>query len=65
MSGGTSLAFLIFALLAGHTVAVMAMLVVPSVAPAVARDYDVDPSLIGYQIAFVSLGQLALADVAR
>jgi len=54
----TSLPFLIFALLTGHTVAVMAMLVVPSVAPAVARDYDVDPSLIGYQIAFLSVGQL-------
>lgn len=54
----SSLPFLIFALLAGHTVAVMAMLVVPSVAPAVAGDYGVDPSLIGYQIAFLSLGQL-------
>src|SRR6185503_20189256 len=56
---GSSLGFLVFALLAGHTVAVMAMLIVPSVAPAVARDYDIDPSLIGYQIAFLSLGQLA------
>jgi predicted MFS family arabinose efflux permease len=58
MPGGTSLAFLMFALIAGHTAAVMAMLVVPSVAPAVARDYGVDPSLVGYQIAFVSLGQV-------
>src|SRR5262245_55022015 len=37
----------------------MAMLIVPSVAPAVARDYEVDPSLIGYQIAFLATGQLA------
>ena len=36
----------------------MAMLVVPSVAPAIASDYGVDPSLIGYQIACMSLGQL-------
>ena len=52
-----SLAFLVLALLAGHTFASMAMTVVPAVAPAIARDYGVDPSLIGYQIAFVSLGQ--------
>jgi MFS family permease len=69
MSSGTSLAFLIFALLGGHTFASMAMTVVPAVAPAIARDYGVDPSLIGYQIAFVSLGQVLclmfLANVSR
>jgi predicted MFS family arabinose efflux permease len=54
-----SLTFLVLALLAGHTFASMAMTVVPAVAPAIARDYGVDPSLIGYQIAFVSLGQAA------
>ncbi|HKA42835.1 MAG TPA: MFS transporter [Burkholderiales bacterium] len=54
-----SLAFLVFALLAGHTFASMAMTIVPAIAPAIARDYGVDPSLIGYQIAFVSLGQVA------
>ena len=52
-----SLAFLVVALLVGHTFASMAMTVVPAVAPAIASDYGVDPSLIGYQIAFVSLGQ--------
>ena len=54
-----SLAFLVSALLVGHTFASMAMTVVPAVAPAIARDSGVDPSLIGYQIAFVSLGQAA------
>ena len=34
----------------------MAMLVLPAVAPDVARDYDVDPSLIGYQISLVTMG---------
>ena len=57
MPTGMSLTFLVLALLAGHTFASMAMTVVPAVAPAIARDYEVDPSLIGYQIAFVSLGQ--------
>ena len=50
-----SLTFLVLALLVGHTFASMAMTVVPAVAPAIARDYAVDASLIGYQIAFVSL----------
>jgi predicted MFS family arabinose efflux permease len=54
-----SLAFLMFTLLAGQTAAVMAMLVVPSVAPAIARDFGVDASLIGYQIALSGLGQLS------
>jgi MFS family permease len=64
-----SLAFLVFALIAGHTFASMAMTVVPAVAPSIARDYGVDPSLIGYQIACVSLGQVLclmfLANVSR
>jgi MFS family permease len=54
-----SLTFLALALLIGHTFASMAMTVVPVVAPAIARVYGVDPSLIGYQIAFVSVGQAA------
>jgi len=54
----TSLAFLVFALLAGHTMASMAMTLVPSIAPAMARDYDLDPSLVGYQISCASLGQM-------
>src|SRR5262245_43573527 len=64
-----SFTFLVFALLVGHTFASMAMTIVPAVAPAIARDYDVDPSLIGYQIAFVSLGQMTclmfLSNVSR
>jgi predicted MFS family arabinose efflux permease len=36
----------------------MAVLVLPAVAPAVARDYGFDPSLIGYQISLVSLGMV-------
>jgi len=34
----------------------MATLVLPAVAPAVARDYAFDPSLIGYQISLLSCG---------
>jgi len=48
--------FPLLALLAGHTFASMASLVLPAVAPAVARDYGFDPSLIGYQISMVSAG---------
>lgn len=50
--------FLLLALLAGHTFASMAVLVLPAVAPEVARDYGFDPSLIGYQISLVSVGML-------
>lgn len=46
------------ALLAGHSFASMAVLVLPAVAPEVARDYGFDPSLIGYQISLVSLGMV-------
>lgn len=53
-----SLVFLVCALIAGHTMASMAMLVLPAVAPAVARDYGFDASLIGYQISLVSAGML-------
>ncbi|HTD91753.1 MAG TPA: MFS transporter [Burkholderiales bacterium] len=53
-----SLAFLITALLMGHTMASMALLVLPAVAPVVAREYDIDASLIGYLISLVSAGML-------
>ena len=56
MSRVTSLPYLVFALTAGHAVGSMAMLVMPAVAPDVARDYGVDPSLIGYQISLVTVG---------
>lgn len=36
----------------------MSTLVLPAVAPAVARDYGFDPALIGYQISMVSLGMM-------
>ncbi len=36
----------------------MAVLVLPAVAPEVARDYGFDPSLIGYQISLVSIGMV-------
>lgn len=50
--------FLLLALLAGHTFASMTTLVLPAVAPVVAREYGFDPSLIGYQISMVSLGMM-------
>ena len=50
--------FLLLALLAGHTFSSMAVLVLPAVAPEVARDYGFDPSLIGYQISLVSVGMV-------
>jgi len=58
-SRGISAAFLIFALIAGHTMSSMAVLVLPAVAPAVAHDYGIDASLIGYQISLLSIGMLA------
>ena len=36
----------------------MALLVMPAVAPDVARDYGVDPALIGYQISLATVGLL-------
>jgi MFS family permease len=36
----------------------MSTLVLPAVAPVVAREYGFDPSLIGYQISMVSLGMM-------
>ena len=50
--------FLLLALLAGHSFASMSTLVLPAVAPVVAREYGFDPSLIGYQISTVSLGMM-------
>ena len=51
-------ALLLPALLAGHSFASMAVLVLPAVAPEVARDYGFDPSLIGYQISLVSMAMV-------
>jgi MFS family permease len=52
----TSVPYLVSVLTAGHAVGSMAMLVMPAVAPDVARDYGIDPSLIGYQISLVTVG---------
>lgn len=52
------LAFLVGALLTGHTMSSMALLVLPALAPEVAREYGIDPSLIGYFITLVCVGQL-------
>lgn len=57
-SGSVSSLFLLLALLAGHAFASMAVLVLPAVAPEVARDYGFDPALIGYQISMVSFGMM-------
>ncbi len=53
-----SLFFLVGALLTGHVMASMALLVLPAVAPVVAREYRIDASLIGYFITLVCVGQL-------
>ena len=53
-----SLFFLVGALLTGHVMASMALLVLPAVAPVVAREYGIDASLIGYFITLVCVGQL-------
>jgi MFS family permease len=53
-----SLAFLVVALTFSHAMAAMAMMVLPAVAPLVAREYGVDSSLVGYQISIVSCGLL-------
>ena len=52
----TPLFGLVLALTVGHTAASMALLIVPAVAPAVAREYGVDASLIGYQISIMAAG---------
>ncbi len=52
------LPFLVGALLGGHIMASMALLVLPALAPEVAREYGIDASLIGYFITLVCVGQL-------
>ena len=52
------LVFLVGALLTGHIMASMALLVLPALAPEVAREYGIDASLIGYFITLVCIGQL-------
>ncbi len=52
------LPLLVGALLTGHIMASMALLVLPALAPEVAREYVIDASLIGYYISLVCVGQL-------
>ena len=56
--GEISLVFLVGALLTGHIMSSMALLVLPAIAPEVAREYSIDASLIGYFISLVCVGQL-------
>ena len=53
-----SLVFLVVALTFSHSMAAMAMMVLPAVAPLVAHEYGIDASLVGYQISIVSVGLL-------
>lgn len=55
LSGG-ALAYLVFTLTMSHAMAAMAMMLLPAVAPLVAREYEVDASLVGYHISIVSIG---------
>jgi hypothetical protein len=57
-SRAISLTFLVGALLVGHIMASMALLVLPALAPVVAREYGIDAVLIGYFISLVGVGQL-------
>ena len=56
---GFPLYALVLALTVGHTVASTALMVLPAVAPAVARDYGISAALIGYQLSIVGTGQMA------
>lgn len=57
-AGEISLARLVVTLTFSHSMAAMAMMVLPAVVPLVAHDYGVDASLVGYQISIVSVGLL-------
>ena len=46
------------ALTSAHTISSTAMVILPAIAPAVARDYGIDASLIGYQIGIMGTGLL-------
>ncbi|MCE2980015.1 MAG: MFS transporter [Betaproteobacteria bacterium] len=51
-----SLAYLVFTLTFSHAMSVSSMLVLPAIAPVVAAEYGIDPSLVGYHISVVSIG---------
>jgi MFS family permease len=50
--------WVVTALTAAHTMSCTAIMILPAVAPKVASDYGIDPSLIGYQISLMGLGLL-------
>ncbi len=54
-----SLAYLVFTLTFSHAMAVSSMMVLPAIAPVVAAEYGIDPSLVGYHISVVSIGLIA------
>jgi MFS family permease len=58
-AGAPHYAFVASVLTAGHTIACIALMLLPAMAPAVARDYGVDPSLIGYQFSIMGVGLLS------
>jgi MFS family permease len=54
-----SLAYLVFTLTFSHAMAVTSLMVLPAIAPVVAAEYGIDPSLVGYHISVVSIGLIA------
>lgn len=54
-----SLAYLVFTLTFSHAMAVSSMMLLPAIAPVVAAEYGIDPSLVGYHISVVSIGLIA------
>jgi len=56
LEGRTSLACLVFALTFSHAMATTSLMILPAVAPLVALEYGVDPSLVGFHISIVSVG---------
>ncbi|MFN9152169.1 MAG: MFS transporter [bacterium] len=51
-----SLAYLVLTLTFSHAMSVSSMMVLPAIAPVVAAEYGIDPSLVGYHISVVSIG---------
>ena len=51
-----SLAYLVFTLTFSHAMSVCSMMILPAIAPVVAAEYGIDPSLVGYHVSVVSIG---------
>ena len=54
-----SLAYLVLTLTFSHAMSVSSMMVLPAIAPVVAAEYGIEPSLVGYHISVVSIGLIA------